>query len=155
VVNGDIYVCGGQTDKKGNGSATTEILNVNTKTWSRGPDMPTERRGCTSVGFMDFLVVIGGCNNDFEHLKTVHLFDTIRKEWIDLQSMTQARYGCAAAIVNNNLFVVGGFDGNVILKSTEFLPLPVEEISCSLRCCYYNFVPCWGRPQVDPNGNFD
>jgi hypothetical protein len=50
---------------------------------------------------------------------SVEQFNPQTREWSLLPPMRQSRYGCAAAILNGLLFVVGGYDGKNCLQHVE------------------------------------
>jgi len=65
----------------------------------------------------DQLYVLGGRNQQQGPLDTVEMFDTWHGRWVTCPSMALRRAGCgAAALPDNRLIVVGGYDDNGIVK---------------------------------------
>merc|ERR1719210_2967155 len=68
--------------------------------------------------------VFGGKNDASLALATAERFSPSLGEWQTLRSMHTPRYGCAAAALHGQLYVVGGHDGHNVLASAErFNPL--------------------------------
>eukprot|EP00540_Astrosyne_radiata_P006647 CAMPEP_0116855132 /NCGR_PEP_ID=MMETSP0418-20121206/19071_1 /TAXON_ID=1158023 /ORGANISM="Astrosyne radiata, Strain 13vi08-1A" /LENGTH=886 /DNA_ID=CAMNT_0004488157 /DNA_START=19 /DNA_END=2679 /DNA_ORIENTATION=- len=86
---------------------------------------------CASASFRGGFFVVGGCNK--KCLNTVEFYDPANQNWITLEPMRQPRQGCGVAIVDNKLIVVGGFDGEHILHTTEVLHLPDEILQIRIR----------------------
>ncbi|CAJ1388774.1 unnamed protein product, partial [Effrenium voratum] len=65
------------------------------------------------------IYVLGGKNDSSPALATVECFSPLHGEWRAVPPMTVKRYGCAAATVNGQLYVVGGHDGQKTVASAE------------------------------------
>ncbi|MEO2005048.1 MAG: kelch repeat-containing protein [Candidatus Poribacteria bacterium] len=78
VVDGTIYVVGGVTVGVNELAplAVVETYNPSTGVWLRAPDMPEPGYGGTAVSSDGAVYVIGGWNQDDEHLATIIALDT-------------------------------------------------------------------------------
>lgn len=101
-----VVVAGGFTydDKVRLYDLTTEILDLETLTWSAGPETPGGRRlsSSVSVPFGDSFVVVGG--DTFDSQRRVHQFDPVNMTWIKREETLQNdRSNHAAFIVPNSI----------------------------------------------------
>ena len=83
-INGhEVVVAGGDQLK------SSEILDLNTNQWRRGPDLPIQTRlqWPSSVQFLDSFLVVGGA--DLEYQDTIIKFDPINYEWMILPQKLQ------------------------------------------------------------------
>jgi hypothetical protein len=96
---------------------TTEVLDLDTMAFSRGPTMRTERDGCAAVLLgpgdsrrRQYLVVFGGADDDDSELRTTEVLDLEMMEYTDWPRMLALRSGCAAVAdaAGDRVFVLGG-----------------------------------------------
>lgn len=116
-----IYVFGGSTLNRCVSSC--EMLTLSSNQWSTGVAMREARRGCGAVLYQKKIFIIGG-SNGVAPLTSVEIFNPISNEWLmsfnGLQSeLNVARIGVGVTVCCDKLYVVGGFDGRVFLKSIE------------------------------------
>jgi N-acetylneuraminic acid mutarotase len=52
-------------------------------------------------------------------LKSVERFDPCEPQWVQLEEMSAKRGGLSAAVLNEKLYAIGGFDGSKFLSSVE------------------------------------
>eukprot|EP00397_Hematodinium_sp_SG-2012_P005875 GEMP01005899.1.p1 GENE.GEMP01005899.1~~GEMP01005899.1.p1 ORF type:complete len:448 (+),score=75.07 GEMP01005899.1:163-1506(+) len=65
----------------------------------------------------DMIYVCGGRNQTIGPLPTAEMFDSWHGKWRQLNNMLTSRAGCAAAsLKDRRVMVVGGYDGNGIVK---------------------------------------
>eukprot|EP00565_Helicotheca_tamesis_P008516 CAMPEP_0185725730 /NCGR_PEP_ID=MMETSP1171-20130828/1913_1 /TAXON_ID=374046 /ORGANISM="Helicotheca tamensis, Strain CCMP826" /LENGTH=237 /DNA_ID=CAMNT_0028393923 /DNA_START=26 /DNA_END=736 /DNA_ORIENTATION=- len=63
--------------------------------------------------------VVGGSYRRGEYIATVEEYDPSTGEWRELPPMRCKRMGCATAVLDGKLYVMGGSDGNNSLYSAE------------------------------------
>ena len=69
--------------------------------------MPTPR-GSPNANFVNWILyVIGGDSYDHSHV-VVEGYNPITNEWMTLSSMPTARHHAASAVVDGNIYVMGG-----------------------------------------------
>lgn len=72
------------------------------------------------------IYVIGGWTNETKPTATVEKFDPYNDSWTQIRSMTKARCGVGAAILDKYLYAIGGYDGMNYTKSVERMNIENE-----------------------------
>ncbi|UJR20959.1 hypothetical protein I4U23_024066 [Adineta vaga] len=77
------------------------------------------------------IIIVGGHNFDFESMSNVTMLDTQAEEfkWQNLPDMPNGTIGPGVSVIDNNLYVIGGFDfiGHEILCHGDVLLLNLDE----------------------------
>ena len=68
-----------------------------------------------------YIFLVGGLTVREKHLQSVERYDLPLQQSFAMPDMTVARSGLGTAILNKKLYVVGGHDGNCVLKTGECL----------------------------------
>ena len=98
VVGRKVVVAGGLRDK------TSEILDLDTETWSRAGDMMIERGYTQLVTVNGRVVVMGGKDGDDNTLDTVEELDMGQRTWRRLGvRMKRPRSGFGAEVMDKNI----------------------------------------------------
>ena len=125
VINEQVYIVGGQNPSGPPNYNKMRIYNPWTNSWSDGPDMSTRRylpgagvvENCTT-GEKE-LYVVGGYSG-YAGLSTVEKYTPSTGTWQTLAPVTGDRgHGIMTAVVNNNLYALGGFYNNDVYFSTN------------------------------------
>jgi N-acetylneuraminic acid mutarotase len=68
--------------------------------------------------------VIGGCDEDFRHLRSVEVWNPQRNAWRTSPSFRQRRYGHVGGVVGGSLVIAGGNDarGGDLASAEAFSP---------------------------------
>jgi len=133
---GFIYAIGGQnrlSDSGPRAHSTVEVFDLYSERWNEAPAMKTGRLGLaasTVLGTDDqeYIYAIGGSDGE-NVLNTVECFNPRggpeqRGVWSEAPPMHMPRLGHSAAVVDNCIYVIGGFDGKFPLDTIEcFNPL--------------------------------
>ena len=82
------------------------------------------------------VVVAGGVNKRI--LKSVEMFSLATGRWARLHPMNECRKGSSSVVYNNQIFVSGGYDGDVWCTSIETLSLNALNIDKSIH--WQNFA---------------
>ena len=120
VLNGKIYAIGGPWPGDG-GIATVEEYDPASDTWTTKPGMPTRRWALTAETIGGKIHAMGGGQRT-TGLSVVEEYDPARDSWTagqnmayefldqqgDLQTMPFGRWGLASAVVDNQIYVMGG-----------------------------------------------
>jgi N-acetylneuraminic acid mutarotase len=106
----------------------TRLYNISTNLWSAGAAAPLPARAGAASGDTThggFLYVIGG-ESSTGVLSDLQRYDPVTDTWTTLMSMTNARAGAAAAVIDDSIFVIGGrqstggpFSGGPYLTTVE------------------------------------
>ncbi len=88
--------------------------------WEAAPNMTTARVGLGSAVYNDNIYAIGGANANQFALNTVERFNITSGSWSDdVPAMLYKRSFFAAAVFQNKLFAIGGYDGGVNWNTVE------------------------------------
>uniref|UniRef100_A0A3B3ZIB2 BACK domain-containing protein n=1 Tax=Periophthalmus magnuspinnatus TaxID=409849 RepID=A0A3B3ZIB2_9GOBI len=108
VLNGCIYAMGGY-----NGHIrlnTAEVFDSETNQWSQIPPMNEQRSDANYLHLWRF---------QWQCLQTAECYNPRTKQWSLIAPMTTRRSGVAVIAYGDYIYAVGGFDGNVRLRSVE------------------------------------
>ncbi|XP_077160551.1 kelch-like protein 18 isoform X2 [Paroedura picta] len=81
------------------------------------PAFRTRPRCCTST--TGLIYAVGGLNSAGDSLNVVEVFDPIANHWTQCQPMTTARSRVGVAVLNELLYAIGGYDGQLRLSTVE------------------------------------
>lgn len=81
--------------------------------------MKTRRDEVSLVLLNGELYAIGGGGKDGESLKSVEKYSFTTKEWIQECEMLIERRAHSTIAAHNQIYVIGGFDGEKYLRSCE------------------------------------
>ena len=119
VVDGKVFVIGGDVDKLGDTSiATVEMYDPKTDTWERRADMPTARSGVSTLVMDGKIYAIGGAKvkkyqigpgwgYSSKLLPTIEMYDPATDTWTQKADMPVPRSG-SACVVDGKIYVIGG-----------------------------------------------
>jgi len=106
VVGTKIYIFGGAV-----GLSLNQIYDTETDTWSNGTSLPTgvgsAAAAVIEVEGTQKICVIGGKEN-LDGVKLNQIYDPETDTWTTGAAMPTARYGLAAAVVDNLVYAIGG-----------------------------------------------
>jgi N-acetylneuraminic acid mutarotase len=109
VVNGKLYLIGGQTDAGAAYINVVQVYDPTTQQWQRRANMPTSRSAGAAAVIDGKIFVAGGRpprGADFA------VYDPEKDEWTTLPNLPTQRNHLAAVAVNGKMYVIGGrFDG--------------------------------------------
>lgn len=122
VVDDKIYVIGGES--MSGALSSLEMYDPETDTWSLKKDMPSKRLAFIARAVNNKIYAIGGTQkvlssvpND-EQLKLVEEYDPSLDSWTSRSPMNHGRILFGACVVNNKIYVIGGWQ-NVTISSVE------------------------------------
>ena len=103
--------------------AINKMLVLDAGRWKVSSEMPTARVGASAVGHHSMLMVIGGkakVNGKWTAISTVELLDTTNGCWYTCYNLPTPHYQLKPAIVNNILYLLGGFTTDSTASSQVF-----------------------------------
>ena len=107
VTAGGIHITNYEVVKK--------VLVLDAGQWKDFSEMPTARCHSTAVGHNSMLIVVGGqaiINGQETTMSTTELLDTKSGCWYPCDNLPSPHFQLKAAIVNNTLYMLGGFQDN-------------------------------------------
>jgi N-acetylneuraminic acid mutarotase len=132
VVNNKLYVIGGSVSKGGQnlGVATDEVamFDPSTAEWKKVASMTSPRAYLATAVWRNTIYAVGGENQNKQKLDSIECFDVELNQWRALTHLPGgARVGPAAAVHQDGLFVVGGYNRNThkrgVLENVAFYDL--------------------------------
>jgi len=116
TIENKLYSIGGRkTDN------TMETIEMNaTGTWNQ-QSMPFSVSAHCAVVFDNNIIVIGGLDENNNHVDTTWIYNVVRKDWTEGPKLNEKREGHACLVEEEKtaIHIMGGYDGNELLKSTE------------------------------------
>src|SRR5919197_5290564 len=103
------------------------IYDINAKSWSKGPYLPTPRGALSATAVGPKIYAIGGARNpDYstpelrpnvpvENVATNEVYDTASNTWAAVRPMLTARNHHGAALIDGKIYVVGGRIGSTFI----------------------------------------
>jgi N-acetylneuraminic acid mutarotase len=125
IINGKIYVVDGM-GASASVLNTLEVFDPVTNSWSTpqtaGKNIP--RAALTAAVVNNKLYVIGGCQlngTNYIPLSSVEVFDPASNSWSTLSTTGKftLRWALSSCVVNNKIYVLGGYDGVSQLGTLE------------------------------------
>lgn len=123
---GSVYAIGGQdrTSKSSTRSlVSVEAFDLWSERWYQKPSLSVGRIGLSAVVMEDgtgteFIYVTGGSDADVVH-RSCERFNLQQGVWEEIPPMVIPRLGHASVVVDGMLYVIGGYDGKVVLDTFE------------------------------------
>ena len=110
ILDDKVITAGGETKDH---QVVKKVLVLCAGQWKNYSEMPTARCNATAVGHHSKLIVVGGTLNmegKVTVLSTTELLDTTNGCWYTCNSLPSPHYQLKAAIMNDVLYLLGGFD---------------------------------------------
>ena len=109
AANGKLYAIGGQ-----NASSVlshVEEYDPNLDNWTdKAPNSSPTVTDMAIASYKGMIYIFGGRTTTAgSGITTVRRYDPSSNQWSNMSSMSTARFGCSAAVINDKIYVVGGF----------------------------------------------
>lgn len=162
--SGRVYVIGGFNGQQVHNSV--EFYDEQTGLWAYlSQPMVISRSGVNSVVWNDSIIVIGG-NSGHHRENTVEVFDLKKGCWAFLPNLNTSRSNFAACVMENTLYVLGGYDGFGTTNNCEQIDLtrlpeskwgtvwPLSSSRSALTACVISSLPdakqySWLRKELE------
>ena len=93
-----------------------KVLVLNAGQWKDYSEMSTARSYATTVGYHSMLIVVGGgikVEGKWTRVSTTELLDTTNGCWYTCNNLPSPHQQMKAAVMNDKLYLLGGFDENL------------------------------------------
>ena len=120
VLDDKLVTAGGRTK---NDEAVKKVLVLNAGQWKDYSELTIARSCATAVGYRCMLIVVGGyakVEGTWTVLSTTELLDTINGCWYTCNNLPSPHQQMKAVIMNNELYLLGGFDKDIIGSTQVF-----------------------------------
>ena len=121
ILLGKLVTVGGSTK---NDEIVKKVLVLNAGHWDDYSKMLTSRYRATAVGYHSMLIVVGGgtkVENEWTVASTTELLDTTDGRWYSCSNLPSPHVHLQAAVMNNKLYLLGGFNEDNKLSSQVFV----------------------------------
>jgi len=124
TVNNNLLVAGGQDESY---KRTNQILTMDAGQLKDYTKMTTPRICATAAGHQGMFIITGGVDHLNAKLSSTELFDTNNKQWYTCSDLPQPHYSLISMIVDNTLYMLGGFNKDG--PSPAVFAAPLETLS--------------------------
>ena len=144
TVNDNLLTAGGW-DKSFN--TTDQILTMDAGQLKNYTKMITARSYATAAGHQGMLIITGGEDDKDKTLSSTELFDSNNGQWHTCSDLPQPHTELRSVIVDNILYLLGGFDEND-RPSLAVFTAPLDTLSRhQLKWNTHRGTPwCWSTP---------
>ena len=121
VLDDKLVTAGGTTK---NDEVVKKVLVLNAGQWKDYSEMTTARSRATAVGYHSMLIVVGGTvrvESKWTRVSTTELLDTTNGCWYTCNNLPSPHQQMKAAIMNDKLYLLGGFDKDFKLTPQVFV----------------------------------
>ena len=121
VLDDKLVTTGGRTK---NNEVVKKVLVLNAGQWKDYSEMPTARFSATAVEYHSMLIVVGGgikVEGKRTRVSTTELLDTTNGCWYTCNNLPSPHQQMKAVIMNDKLYLLGGFDKNGKLSPQVFV----------------------------------
>ena len=133
VLNEKLVTAGGRTE---NHEVVKKVLVLDAGEWKSYSEMPTARSWATAVGYHSTLIMIGGgvkVKDEWQRISTIEILDSTTGCWYTCDNLPSPHQQLKAAIMNDKLYLLGGFDEDLKPSSQVFVAsldtLPAHQLN--------------------------
>ncbi|CAK8684650.1 unnamed protein product [Clavelina lepadiformis] len=124
VLHGNVvYAIGGTTEGSKNNSITNQVCRLDLKKdnlqWEEVASMKVRRGVMGASVFNETIFVVGGGNENGDHLSSGEYYTSAVNKWSDISPMKQPRSGNAVVSCRGYIYSLGGYGSNKHLTSVE------------------------------------
>ena len=124
-LNNQLITAGGQDSR---GKVTNKIFSLEGGRLKECTKMITPRSSATAAGHQGTLIITGGYGNKQKVLASTELFDSTNGQWHSTNNLPLPHYGLQSTIVNNTLYLLGGFKQDYDMSPAVFAA-PLDTLS--------------------------
>jgi len=118
-IGDDIYVIGGFVGS-GDASDVVEVYNVKNNSWKSIASLPQALHHSAVASHDGKIYVVGGfISREWIPTNQLFIYDPIKNQWTEGNSMPTPRGALNALFVNGTLYAIGGQDGDTTLNINE------------------------------------
>jgi kelch-like protein 10 len=124
-LNGKIYIAGGTNEHQALRSA--EVFDPDTNEWTFIPPMANARSGLSLVVYNNCLYALGGYNEHTIFRSGERYNPSYSSDWQQISEMHNPRNNCAAVVLEDMIFVVGGAKFLQPIASVEYYDADFDQ----------------------------
>ncbi len=125
IAVGQIFVIGGETAD--GATSVVEAYSPSSDGWRSVASLPIALSNATVVSSGERIFLFGGESNG-EVSDAAFVYDPLEDSWRPLPAMQTSRSRSAGALLDNDIYILGGFDGQAELRTCErFTPDATDE----------------------------
>ena len=100
--------------------------------------MPTARSGMSSVVVENKIYCIGGRTSDGNTSGVIESYDVLKDCWNIESSLQNKRAYAMSEVIDDKIYIIGGYDGNKTLKSVECYDIKTKTVTTKADMPYKN-----------------
>lgn len=109
IVNRELVLIGGISTSNQTCTRLLSTYDVQEKVWVEVlPPLPTARSSPAAATWGDYVIVVGGINNNGQFLDTVEILHLPSQQWYTAISLPYGLAGSSAVVYRNRLYIMGG-----------------------------------------------
>ena len=126
TLNNKLLIAGGddKSDKR-----TNQVLTMDAGQLKNYTKMTIARSCATATGYQGMLIITGGLGGIAMTLSSTELFDSNNRQWYKCNDLPKPYYRLKSVVVNNILYVLGGFHDSDFDFSPAVLTAPLDTLS--------------------------
>ncbi len=118
LIGEKIYIPGGRLPD-GKPTSRFEVYDPRQNTWEQKAALPIPLSGYSLVPFEGHLFLFGGKDSQVHYAAGVYEYDPQADQWTERTPMRTARAYAGAAVEDEKIYLIGGFDGQEALTLNE------------------------------------
>lgn len=145
IINDELVLIGGLNSSSNTCTRALSSYDARAQLWvTRLPPLPTPRSSSATVVCSNYLVVVGGQDEDGETVGTVEVLHIPSKSWETAAGLPVNVAGQSVALCNNTIYLLGGIDGSACLQSVYAASIESIIASCH-RASMFSSINRAGR----------
>ena len=149
TLNNNLLIAGGRDNSF---KKTNQILTMDAGQLKNYTKMITARKYATATGYQGILIITGGEDDMYDKLSSTELFDSSNGQWYMSNDLPQPHTELKSVIVDNILYLLGGFDENDKASPAVFTA-PLDTLSRhQLKWNTLQDTPCLASAPVSVYG---
>ena len=130
---------------------TTQVLTLDGGHLKNYTKMVTARSQATAAGHQGMLIITGGVDDNNKILSSTELFDSNNGQWYKCSDLLQPHTWLQSVIVDNVLYMLGGFEGGY--ESPAVFTAPLDTLSThQLKWNTHQDTPWYRSAPLSVNG---
>ncbi|XP_026162064.1 kelch-like protein 10 [Mastacembelus armatus] len=142
TLNGKVYICGGFNGHRC--LSTAEVFDPITNVWTQIFPMRSCRSSLGVAAYRGHIYAAGGTVDETSHMSSVEAYNPQTNRWSPVMSMHSPRSYFGIEVVDDQLVVVGGYNGFSSMPAVErysddtrmwYSASNIKTAHCGLSCC--------------------
>lgn len=131
VLEDELVLIGGVNAVDGKFTGALSSYDFNAQVWlNRYPPLPTPRASASAFVYGEYLIVMGGQNEQKEIVGVVEVLHLSTQVWETSDRLALPVAGASAVVCKNTVYLVGGVQGSLCVQTVQSTPVRKILQSC-------------------------